>query len=819
MKILKKLPKKKHKAQAMVEFALILPILMLVILGLMEAGRLLLIYGSVTTASREAVRYGSATGDNGSGTPKYLDCDGIRAEAQKMNFINDIDPTDIDIQYERGGVSIGDCNGAAYNGTTLENEDRIAITVIGNYAPMVPMGGFAAFPITTASKRTIFIGIRVIATAGPQLPVADLSFSKTADPTTFGVEGDIITYTFTLTNSGDFDLTGATVVDAMLGGTICSGMAISQGNTRTCTVDHTITSDNVTTALADANHLLPNTATATANASDGSSLTRTAATSIALEDTYEISLTKTPSKEMTMIAEIITYTYRITNIGNQDLTNFSVSDITNSIPDVHGGTVVTVSCPSTTLIPDDYVDCTSTYLITQEDLDFGSVINTATATAEDTVDGTNIVTETATATVITKPLILTVLTSPGLVYNEAGEEFEYIYSLRNVGTSDMSNFSIDDSIFLTGIVCPSVTLSPNQSTECTHNPLYIITQDNMDEGFIDHDIIAYADYDGGGRISSNLVEKITYADQDPELTLVKSGITTIPVEGDVITYTYTLTNTGDITLETPYTITDDKITDPNDFDCTTATSPLLPNPSLPDAPITAVCTGDYAVTADDIALGSITNTATVTAKILIEAQDGRQETTSLSSSYTVITYDGPRLNLDISATNLVLAAPINDGDTVNVDDIITFTYTLTNTGNTILTSVFDVIGINVTGSPVMLVSADCNPITSDLAPGESGECTSSYTVQSGDTGTITNAAIASASSGTVPSSPDSMSFTVALPICTAPEFSSGSSYIIGDEVSYAGATWEATTASSGNKIPGTTLGASYWTELYECTMP
>ncbi|MGE5251945.1 MAG: TadE family protein, partial [Bacteroidota bacterium] len=55
-------PTHKSKAQAMVEFALALPILLLVVYGLLESGRLLFIYASVVTAARQAARYGSATG-------------------------------------------------------------------------------------------------------------------------------------------------------------------------------------------------------------------------------------------------------------------------------------------------------------------------------------------------------------------------------------------------------------------------------------------------------------------------------------------------------------------------------------------------------------------------------------------------------------------------------------------------------------------------------------------------------------------------------------------------------------------------------------
>ena len=46
----------KNRGQALVEFALIVPLLLFVVYGLIEAGRAIFIYSSVTNASREAAR-------------------------------------------------------------------------------------------------------------------------------------------------------------------------------------------------------------------------------------------------------------------------------------------------------------------------------------------------------------------------------------------------------------------------------------------------------------------------------------------------------------------------------------------------------------------------------------------------------------------------------------------------------------------------------------------------------------------------------------------------------------------------------------------
>ena len=97
---------RKESAQSTVEIALILPILLLVVLGIMEMGRMLFFYSSVVSASREGARYGAAVGDI-NGVPFYEDCDGIRAAALKAGAFAGLDDGDIEIFYDNG-INVGD---------------------------------------------------------------------------------------------------------------------------------------------------------------------------------------------------------------------------------------------------------------------------------------------------------------------------------------------------------------------------------------------------------------------------------------------------------------------------------------------------------------------------------------------------------------------------------------------------------------------------------------------------------------------------------------------------------------------------------------
>ena len=85
----------------------------------------------------------------------------------------------------------------------------------------------------------------------------------------------------------------------------------------------------------------------------------------------------------------------------------------------------------------------------------------------------------------------------------------------------------------------------------------------------------------------------------PGLTLAKSASpTTYTAAGDVIAYTYLLTNSGNVALDGPFTVADDKAT---------VTCPVTATLAV-GASIT--CTASYTITAADVTAGSVTNVAT-----------------------------------------------------------------------------------------------------------------------------------------------------------------------------------------------------------------
>lgn len=143
----------------MVEFALAIPILLLIIVGIFEAGRAIYVYQSISSASREAARLGSGVGE-ASGTPAYLNCTAIRNRAVQLGSPGNVTAANVLISYDRGPgtSSLGNCPVSA---STIALGDRIVVQVTGTFQPGAPMPifRFPTLTFTTVTRRTIVKGV------------------------------------------------------------------------------------------------------------------------------------------------------------------------------------------------------------------------------------------------------------------------------------------------------------------------------------------------------------------------------------------------------------------------------------------------------------------------------------------------------------------------------------------------------------------------------------------------------------------------------------------------------------------------------------
>jgi len=249
---------KKNKAQAMVEFALVLPVLLLLLYGLLEAGRLLFIYSTIVTASRQAVRYGSATGQGvvSSTVPRYQDCAGIRQAAQRADFLNAFDDEDIHIYYDQGpnppstsGLNEQEfCFDPAALDTSFapgnSNNLRLVVKIDGDYKPIVPkIVGFIersvdnGRPIEAQSARTVLVSVPIVVTLPPSTWQASTPTNTPTPP---------VTPTFTPSNTPTSTLTSTPIVTSTPSLPPTSTLSPTVTNTVTPSPSPTITPTAVT---------------------------------------------------------------------------------------------------------------------------------------------------------------------------------------------------------------------------------------------------------------------------------------------------------------------------------------------------------------------------------------------------------------------------------------------------------------------------------------------------------------------------------------------------------------------------------------------
>ncbi len=85
--------KRDRHGQGFVEFALILPVLLLIIVGIMEFGHLFIVYASLTNASREGTRYGIVS---------PTDYDGINTRVRESLILPPPEQVAINVRYDEG---------------------------------------------------------------------------------------------------------------------------------------------------------------------------------------------------------------------------------------------------------------------------------------------------------------------------------------------------------------------------------------------------------------------------------------------------------------------------------------------------------------------------------------------------------------------------------------------------------------------------------------------------------------------------------------------------------------------------------------------
>ncbi len=507
------------------------------------------------------------------------------------------------------------------------------------------------------------------------------------------------------------------------------------------------------------------------------------------------------------IDDTITYEFTVTNTGNVAVANVEIVD------DLFGaGTVVCNSDGVGALSADaalaamgagDSVICTADYQLTQTDLDNGGVENTATAagtdptgaTTEDISDSGSDTPAGNDGSGPDDPTFLSIPINPSIEVEKGiagvadttgdgtigeGDTVTYSFTVTNTGSVTLTNITLADNL-TTISGGPITTLAPTDSDSATFTATYVLTQADVDAGFVDNtatiegtdptgatttdisDSANAADTgstDGAGNpvvdADGNPVETgptdddptRLVIDAAPELRLNKEGVyfdtnsTGLPDAGDSIEYSFSVTNTGNVTL-TNVVITDPLLnpTAPSVV-CDQGLEPGLAS-IAPGETVTCAAAVTYVTTQADIDNTQVENSATVIGSdpagtAVADTSDDPTNDADVDPNSdgnpddpTVIQLIPPSPKIKLVKT-LTGTTDVNANSVTDAGDTFSYSFAVTNTGTVTLSNVD--ITDDLFGAGTIICNFDgtgalgADLLLASMAPGATVTCTADYTL-------------------------------------------------------------------------------------------
>ena len=298
---------RRSRGQGFVEFALILPVLLLLMLGIIEFGYVFAAYSSLFNAAREGVRYGVVN---------PMDVSGIVDNAEQKIFLADPDTVDIVVWYDSGPDTPQFTDPAR-----VQVGNRILVHVVCDLPTITPVIQpiVATLPVHTQAARTI-----VSLGDGAWNPGSDgdgggggggegsaaIALSVTAEPEVIQ-SGDAVQFTYVVTNTGDLNLADVTIEDG-LGNVVPIGN-LAVGDTAVWTVIESI-------ATTTTNDVIVSGTDPDGRAVVGADSVTVTVVGAALD------LAVMADPQTIYPGESVNFTYVVTNTGDADLTNVTVVD-------------------------------------------------------------------------------------------------------------------------------------------------------------------------------------------------------------------------------------------------------------------------------------------------------------------------------------------------------------------------------------------------------------------------------------------------------------------------------------------------------------
>ncbi|MEH1009556.1 hypothetical protein VDP25_17590, partial [Winogradskyella sp. ECml5-4] len=325
-----------------------------------------------------------------------------------------------------------------------------------------------------------------------------------------------------------------------------------------------------------------------------------------IEAVKTVAITNDVAPAGASLGDEMTYTITVTNTGDVTLDNLVITD---TFVDANGAVLTLSSGPTFdssdqnssegTLLVGETATYTATYIIEQSAVDAGGFSNsvfvegdspsdiTVDDTSDDGDDSDGNTDDDATETTIDENPSIEAVKTVAITNDVApagaslGDEMTYTITVTNTGDVTLDNLVITDTFVdangavLTLSSGPTFDSSDQNSSEgtllvgetATYTATYIIEQSAVDAGGFSNSVFVEGDSpsditvddtsddgdDSDGNTDDDATE--TTIDENPSIEAVKTVAITNDVApagaslGDEMTYTITVTNTGDVTLD------------------------------------------------------------------------------------------------------------------------------------------------------------------------------------------------------------------------------------------------------------------------------
>ncbi len=496
---------------------------------------------------------------------------------------------------------------------------------------------------------------------------------KVVDPTIVSnLVANTISVEANVTNLGDTTLFDVSVVDTLAGTLSCPSFTLASGASMVCTGSYTIpkgTSANYSndTVFANATDLFGNPLSA--NDSASVQIVHPGISVVKVVD---------PTVVSNLDNTTVTVTATVRNTGDTPLSGIVVTDTLAG----------TLTCPSSTLAVGASMNCTGSYVIPKGT---GANYSNDTVFANGTDRFGNPLSSNDSASVeIVHPGISVVkVVDPTVVSNLVGNTIDVTVVVTNTGDTPIYNLSVTDSI-AGALSCATTTLAVGASTNCTGT--YTIAKGTTADWSNDTATATGDDGFGHGLTGNDSASvRIVH----PSLSVVKTVDPTLVSDqvNSTITITAKVTNTGDTPL---YNLS---VTD------SIAGTLSCPSTTLA-AGASMNCTGSYV-----IPKGTSADWSNDTVSAQGNDRFGNQVGPETSEASVEIIHPAISVVKSVDPTSVLN----------NVNNTITVTAVVTNTGDTTL--------YNVTVVDSIAGTLTCPSTT--LAAGASMNCTGSYVIPAG----------------------------------------------------------------------------------------